>query len=77
MSKNELSRFFSSMDNLRDKAMFETAYGAGLRLSEIAHLRIQDIDSEQMRIFVHHGKGGKPRCTLIRIDTNTAKQIAQ
>ena len=61
MSKNELSHFFSSMDNLRDKAMFETAYGAGLRLSEIAHLRVQDIDSEQMRIFVHHGKGGKDR----------------
>ncbi len=65
MSKNELSHFFSSMDNLRDKAMFETAYGAGLRLSEIAHLRVQDIDSEQMRIFIHHGKGGKDRYTLL------------
>lgn len=65
MSKNELTRFFSSMDNLRDRAMFETAYGAGLRLSEIAHLRVQDIDSEQMRIFVHHGKGGKDRYTLL------------
>lgn len=65
MSKNELTSFFSSMDNLRDRAMFETAYGAGLRLSEIAHLRVQDIDSEQMRIFVHHGKGGKDRYTLL------------
>lgn len=65
MSKNELTRFFSSMDNLRDRAMFETAYGAGLRLSEIAQLRVQDIDSGQMRIFVHHGKGGKDRYTLL------------
>ncbi len=61
MSKSGLTGFFSSMDNLRDRAMFETAYGAGLRLSEITHLRVQDIDSEQMRIFVHHGKGGKDR----------------
>ncbi len=65
MSKNELTLFFSGMDNLRDRAMFETAYGAGLRLSEIAHLRVQDIDSEQMRIFVHHGKGSKDRYTLL------------
>lgn len=65
MSKKELAHFFSSMDNLRDRAMFETVYGAGLRLAEIAHLRVQDIDSEQMRIFVHHGKGGKNRYTLL------------
>lgn len=65
MSKNELTRFFSSMDNLRDRAMFETAYGAGLRLSEITYLRVQDIDSEQMRIFIHHGKGGKDRYNLL------------
>ncbi len=65
MRKNELVRFFSVIDNLRDRAMFETVYGAGLHLSEIIHLRVQDIDSEQMRIFVHDGKGGKDRFTLL------------
>ncbi|BAL00362.1 putative transposase [Oscillibacter valericigenes Sjm18-20] len=65
MSKKELAHFFSSMDNLRDRAMFETAYGAGLRLSEITYLRVQDINSQQMRIFVHHGKGSKDRYTLL------------
>ena len=65
MSKDEIVRFFSAIDNLRDKAMFETVYGAGLRISEIARLRTQDIDSEQMRIFVYHGKGGKDRYTLL------------
>ena len=65
MSKTEILRFFSEIDNLRDKAMFETVYGAGLRVSEIARLRTQDIDSEQMRIFVYHGKGGKDRYTLL------------
>ena len=65
MSKTEIVRFFSVIDNLRDKAMFETVYGAGLRVSEIARLRTQDIDSEQMRIFVYHGKGGKDRYTLL------------
>lgn len=65
MSKTEITRFFSAIDNLRDKAMFETVYGGGLRISEIALLRIQDIDSEQMRIFIHNGKGGKNRYTLL------------
>jgi integrase/recombinase XerD len=65
MSKSEIVHFFSKIDNLRDKAMFETVYGAGLRISEIARLRVQDIDSKQMRIFVHHGKGGKDRYTLL------------
>ena len=53
------------MANLRGRAMFATVYGAGLRLSEITHLRVQDIDSEQMRIFVHHGKCGKDGFTLL------------
>ena len=65
MSKTEIVRFFSAIDNMRDKAMFETVYGTGLRISEIARLRTQDIDSEQMRIFVYHGKGGKDRYTLL------------
>lgn len=65
MSKEELAHFFSSMGSLSDRAMFETVYGAGLRLSEITRLRVQDIDSDQMRIFVHHGKGGKDRYTLL------------
>jgi integrase len=65
MSKSELVKFFSAIDNLRDKAIFMTVYGSGLRISEIVHLRVQDIDSENMRLFVHQGKGGKDRYTLL------------
>lgn len=65
MSRKDIVSFLTSIDNLRDKTIFETVYGAGLRLSEIAHLRVQDIDSEHMRLFVHQGKGGKDRYTLL------------
>jgi len=65
MSKAEIARLFASIDNLRDKTILMTIYGAGLRVSEVTHLRVQDIDSENMRIFVHHGKGGKDRFTLL------------
>ena len=65
MNRKEIVLFLGTIDNLRDRAIFETVYGAGLRLSEIAHLRVQDIDSQQMRLFVHQGKGGKDRYTFV------------
>lgn len=65
MSKEEIKLFLNEIDNLRDKAMFETIYGAGLRISEIVKLRVQDIDSKQMRIYVQKGKGNKDRYTLL------------
>lgn len=65
MSKADISKTLSCIDNLRDKALFMTIYGSGLRLCEIVRLRTQDIDSVNMRIFVHCGKGGKDRYTLL------------
>lgn len=65
MRKDEIQKFFDVIDNLRDRAMFETIYGSGLRISEIVHLRVQDIDSKQMRIYVQKGKGNKDRYTLL------------
>ena len=65
IDRSDIIKFFDKIDNLRDKAIFMTIYGSGLRLSEITHLRVQDIDSANMRIFVHCGKGGKDRYTLL------------
>jgi site-specific recombinase XerD len=42
-----------------------TVYGAGLRVSEVCNLKIKDIDSEYMIIFVRDGKGGKDRYTIL------------
>ena len=65
MSRTEIVRFLESIDNLRDRTIFETIYGSGIRLSEAAHLRVQDIDSEGMRLFVYQGKCNKDRYTLL------------
>ena len=40
-------------------------YGSGLRISEATKIRIKDIDSENMRIFVQNGKGKKERYTVL------------
>ncbi len=61
LSQDEVQRLFSSVRNLKQKALFMVAYDAGLRLSEIINLRIEDIDSQRMVIRVRQGKGKKDR----------------
>jgi integrase len=47
LSEDELARLFNALNNLKHKAMLFTAYSAGLRVSEIAALKIKHIDSKQ------------------------------
>ena len=65
LSRNEIKQLFAVTSNLKFKAMFMIAYAAGLRVSEIAHLKISDIDSENMQIFVREGKGMIDRYSLL------------
>src|SRR6476620_6547604 len=46
------------------KAALATAYGAGLRVSEVVALKIGDIDSERMLLRVERGKGRKDRYAM-------------
>jgi site-specific recombinase XerD len=61
LNEKELTRLFNAMANKKHKAMLFTAYSAGLRVSEIVHLKIADIDSVRMQIFVERAKGKKDR----------------
>lgn len=45
----------------RDRAMLETLYGAGLRISELVGLDIDDVDVDSGSVLVRSGKGGKDR----------------
>jgi site-specific recombinase XerD len=61
LSREEVQRLFAAITNLKQKALFMVAYDAGLRLSELLHLRIEDIDSQRMVIRIRQGKGKKDR----------------
>ncbi len=61
LGEDELGSLFKALGNVKHKAMLFTAYSAGLRVSEVAALKIKDIDSGRMQIFVEQGKGKKDR----------------
>ncbi|MDF9795357.1 integrase/recombinase XerD [Catalinimonas alkaloidigena] len=61
LSPTEVKNILSQVDNLKHQAILQTIYGCGLRLSELIHLRIKDIDSQRMIVIIKHGKGAKDR----------------
>ena len=65
LTKKDFTNFIHACDNLKYRAIFMTLYGAGLRVSEVTHLRICDVDSKSMRLFVNQGKGSKDRYSLL------------
>src|SRR5438128_1658945 len=50
---------------LKHRAMLATMYGAGLRVSEVAHLKVCDLDRERHVIWVRGGKGHKDRQVML------------
>lgn len=65
LSQQEIQAIFSATRNLKHKSLLMTIYSAGLRLSEAAHLKVSDVDSQRMTIRIRHGKGDKDRYSLL------------
>jgi len=65
LSRSEVARILAAGSNLRNRAALMATYAAGLRVSEVCHLRVADIDSERMALRVEQGKGGRDRYGLL------------
>jgi len=61
LSREEVSRLINAAGTLFRRTLLITLYGTGMRRSELAHLKVGDIDSQRMIIRVVAGKGGKDR----------------
>ena len=61
LAPDEVLRLLDAAPPGRDRVLLQVAYGCGLRLNELLHLRVGDIDSARMVIHVRQGKGAKDR----------------
>ena len=65
LSQQEVEALLEAPRNLGHRAMLSTMYAAGPRVSELAHLKVHDIDSARNAIWIRGGKGRKDRQTLL------------
>ncbi len=71
LSRDEVARRLDATTCLKHQAALSVAYGAGLRVAEVAHLKIADVDSERMLLRVERGKGGQYRNAMLSADLLT------
>ena len=65
LSIEEVTHLIQAAGSLRYLAALSVAYGAGLRASEITHLKITDVDGKRMILRVEQGKGGRDRHAML------------
>ncbi len=65
LSVEDVQLLIKVTKNLKHRTVIMLCYSGGLRLSELLNLRIKDIDSHRMQIFIQAGKGKKDRYTLL------------
>jgi len=72
LKDEEVVRLFEVITGLRDRAIFMLMLRCGLRVEEVTHLTLQDLDLGQRRILVCRGKGNKDRVVYISHDAYQA-----
>ena len=65
LSREEAARLIAAAGNLKHQTALSVAYGAGLRASEVAALKVGDIDSQRMTLRIEQGKGAKDRYAML------------
>jgi site-specific recombinase XerD len=68
----EVIALFNVIRKPRDKAMFMVMLRCGLRVEELAHLYLADLDLRRFRILVRNGKGGRARVVYLSKDAHDA-----
>lgn len=65
LSKEEVFEVINSIPNMKYKAIIMTIYGSGLRVSEVAKLKVSDIDSKNFQILVRQSKNKSDRYAIL------------
>jgi len=75
LSRDEMLCLLDAAGSLRNKCILMTAYGAGLRVSEVAKLRVSDIDSKKMQLFICGGEYGGTNETVGAAKLDTTRRL--
>ena len=65
----ELEKLRLACANIREKAVIDFFFSTGIRVGECAEVKITDINWEDRSVFIHHGKGDKPRITYFNAES--------
>ena len=65
LSREEIARILAAEKNKKHRLMLALAYGAGLRVSEVVNLKVQDIELYALTLWVRQAKGKKDRLTIV------------
>ena len=72
VKEEDLDTLFAVITKHRDRAMFMLMLRCGLRVEEVANLRLGSVDLRRRRIIVQNGKGRKDRVVYISDDAYLA-----
>ena len=75
LSVEEVKLLIENTNNIKHRCVISLLYSAGLRRSELLNLKVNDIDSKRMLIFIRSAKGNKDRYTLLSKATLTDLRI--
>ena len=78
LSRAEIEKILSVIDNEKHNLMIALAYSGGLRVSEIINLKVKDICLAELTVHIKDAKGNKDRITLLpeKLIENIEKIIA-
>jgi site-specific recombinase XerD len=72
LTRDEVKALLQAPKNLGHRAILATMYGAGLRVSEVANLKVRDVDGDRKVISIRGGKGRKDRQVML---PNTLREV--
>ncbi|MHA2497747.1 MAG: tyrosine-type recombinase/integrase [Candidatus Hodarchaeales archaeon] len=73
LSRQEVVQLYKAVRCIKHQAMILTLYSTGMRVSELTHLKISDIDSKRMVIRIDQGKNRKDR--YVRLSEKLLKTL--
>ncbi len=72
LGDEEVCRLLKVVHHRRDRALVLLMLRCGLRVEEVARLKLAALDLRRSQLFVHHGKGAKDRVVYLSDDTHEA-----